>query len=372
VQVTGLPPEASPQSVADFFAGCALRASVRDDVIRLVPGAVGAALGGARHAGRLDAFVAFQSSDVADAAIGQHLASGSPRFRLNRQAYTLEIFRTTAEYIAHTLAAAEAEAAAKAKSQAAEEAAAEKAAAGAARLATIEAARAARAAEKERHRRDAEMLKASQDEAAKAARAARTPYALSEGKENVDAAGGSSAEGGGGIGSSAASASIVSVSAESGEVLTLAPGCGLRGFNFQRVFDVDAKQEHVYELCGRAAVADVLNGHSACVLVYGQTGAGKTHTMFGDGTADVRRGSSRYGLVPRVCEQLVDATRVRTATLGLHSELRVAYVEVRDAHAASRQTTVCGAAHAACAGRMRRRLTHSVASAVCPRCLVPR
>ena len=56
----------------------------------------------------------------------------------------------------------------------------------------------------------------------------------------------------------------------------MAPGCGLRPFNFERVFDSDAKQEHVYELCGRAAVADVLNGHSACVLVYGQTGSGKT------------------------------------------------------------------------------------------------
>ena len=44
-------------------------------------------------------------------------------------------------------------------------------------------------------------------------------------------------------------------------------------------FDKEATQEHIYELCGRSAVADVLNGHSACVLVYGQTGAGKTHSM---------------------------------------------------------------------------------------------
>jgi len=110
-------------------------------------------------------------------------------------------------------------------------------------------------------------------------------------------------------------------------VLAMAPGCGLRPFNFERVFDADAKQEHVYELCGRAAVADVLNGHSACVLVYGQTGAGKTHTMFGDGTADPRRGSSRYGIVPRVCEELITATDARRS-LGIDTALKVAYVEV--------------------------------------------
>ena len=104
-------------------------------------------------------------------------------------------------------------------------------------------------------------------------------------------------------------------------------GCGLRPFNFERVMEADAKQEHVYELCGRSAVADVLNGHSACVLVYGQTGAGKTHTMFGDGTADPRLGSSRYGIVPRVCEELVKATEARKA-LGIDAELKVAYVEV--------------------------------------------
>ena len=55
----------------------------------------------------------------------------------------------------------------------------------------------------------------------------------------------------------------------------MAPSVGLRPFTFARVFEQNASQEEVYERCGRAAVADLLNGQSGCVLVYGQTGSGK-------------------------------------------------------------------------------------------------
>ena len=49
--------------------------------------------------------------------------------------------------------------------------------------------------------------------------------------------------------------------------------------------------------------------------------------MFGDGSADPRLGSSRYGIVPRACEELVAAMESRRA-LGISAQLRVAYVEV--------------------------------------------
>ena len=69
----------------------------------------------------------------------------------------------------------------------------------------------------------------------------------------------------------------------------------------------------------------------SCVWhVHGQTGAGKTHTMFGDGSADPRLGDrhNRTGLVPRACTELVEAMRQRRATLGIDASLRAAYVEV--------------------------------------------
>ena len=95
------------------------------------------------------------------------------------------------------------------------------------------------------------------------------------------------------------------VSAEKGEVLTVAPGVGLRPFSFAHVHEAAAAQQTVYETTGRAAVAELLNGQSGCVLVYGQTGSGKTYTMFGEGEADSRLPDAKRGLVPQQGERAV-------------------------------------------------------------------
>ena len=109
------------------------------------------------------------------------------------------------------------------------------------------------------------------------------------------------------------------------EVVAVAPGCGLRGFRFERVFSTETEQQQVYDVCGSGAVAELLNGQSGCVLVhllhfgraiaksfiesfrkwpefifliqqvYGQTGAGKTYTMFGEGNSDPRLPHVRFG-----------------------------------------------------------------------------
>ena len=67
-------------------------------------------------------------------------------------------------------------------------------------------------------------------------------------------------------------ASIISINPEKTEVLAMAPSVGLRPFAFARVFEPDSPQAEVYERCGRAAVCDLLNGQSGCIIVYGQTG----------------------------------------------------------------------------------------------------
>ena len=61
-----------------------------------------------------------------------------------------------------------------------------------------------------------------------------------------------------------------------------------------------ADQELVYKHIGLPVVKAAFEGFNACVLAYGQTGTGKTHTMMGadDGSAEDR------GLIPRICEDL--------------------------------------------------------------------
>merc|ERR1719502_1969235 len=65
-------------------------------------------------------------------------------------------------------------------------------------------------------------------------------------------------------------AQIMSVDSAKGEVLAMAPGCGLRPFSFERAFGEDASQAAVYDSVGRPAVVELVNGRSGCVLVYGQ------------------------------------------------------------------------------------------------------
>ena len=325
VQLTCIPAGTSEEQILAFFAQLAGDQTPRPPASHRPVYLLGPPEGASARA-LVEAFVVFDSCEAADRA-----CMLSHNRKLNGR--LPEIFRATQEHMQHVLG--EAEARAKAAREAAREAS---------RLATIEAARAARAAEKERHRQDALALAASKEAAAKEAREKRAPYALVGGGKENEAEGGAGNSGGAvkgkgdeasvegpdasGAGSDTRAA-IISVSEERAEVLTMAPGCGLRPFAFERVFDVQQSQESVYELCGRGAVADFLNGHSACVLVYGQTGAGKTHTMFGDGTADPRlgRAASRRGLVPRVCEELIGAVEHRR-TLGIDATVSVAYVEV--------------------------------------------
>mmetsp|Transcript_49504 Transcript_49504/g.141946 ORF Transcript_49504/g.141946 Transcript_49504/m.141946 type:complete len:688 (+) Transcript_49504:55-2118(+) len=118
--------------------------------------------------------------------------------------------------------------------------------------------------------------------------------------------------------------SIVSVqSGAKGSVLAVSPGCGLRGFEFGHVFDESTAQSNVYEQCGLRLVMDLANGVNGALILYGQTGAGKTHTMFGP----PRHTQETRGLAPRVAEAAVDLLAERRR-LGLNVRLKLSYVEL--------------------------------------------
>ncbi|XP_022817355.1 kinesin heavy chain-like [Spodoptera litura] len=59
-----------------------------------------------------------------------------------------------------------------------------------------------------------------------------------------------------------------------------------------------ASQEKVFESIGREVISSVSRGCSACVLAYGQSATGKTHTMMGS--------DAQPGLVPRLCKALYE------------------------------------------------------------------
>lgn len=115
------------------------------------------------------------------------------------------------------------------------------------------------------------------------------------------------------------------VSHDDRTVLAALPGTGLRTFRFHRVMPPAAKQESVYRASARRCVADVLNGVSGCVLVYGFTGSGKTTTVFG--VHNDRRPEAQ-GVVPRACAELYAAVEARRQQHSIECSFDLAYVEV--------------------------------------------
>lgn len=73
--------------------------------------------------------------------------------------------------------------------------------------------------------------------------------------------------------------SCMRLAPEAGEV-TLSYGRKHKHWEYDRVFGLGATQAEVYEEVA-PIVGSVLDGYNGCVLAFGQTGAGKTHTMQG-------------------------------------------------------------------------------------------
>lgn len=69
-------------------------------------------------------------------------------------------------------------------------------------------------------------------------------------------------------------------------------------FAFDRVYPSETPQHLIYEESARAAVSNVLQGYNASIIAFGQTGAGKTHTMTGSLAGDER------GIIPRAVDDV--------------------------------------------------------------------
>ena len=79
-------------------------------------------------------------------------------------------------------------------------------------------------------------------------------------------------------------------------------------FVYDRLFGERDGQESVYDVVGRPVIRDVLEGYNGCIMAYGQTGAGKTHSLLnmstGGSGAQSGGEANQPGLVPRVVTDL--------------------------------------------------------------------
>ncbi|KRX13320.1 Kinesin-like protein KIF18B [Trichinella nelsoni] len=89
-------------------------------------------------------------------------------------------------------------------------------------------------------------------------------------------------------------------------------------FCFDRVFDVDAKNEIVYKDTMEPILEKFLNGHNCSMFAYGATGSGKTFTMLGS--------SASPGVILLTLEELY--FRLQSENRDYNWELHVSYIEI--------------------------------------------
>jgi len=65
-------------------------------------------------------------------------------------------------------------------------------------------------------------------------------------------------------------------------------------FVFDRIFDLKANQEEIFNSIGKEMVKDVMAGYNGTILTYGQSSSGKTFTMYGNDIFD----DEKKGIIP--------------------------------------------------------------------------
>jgi len=72
-------------------------------------------------------------------------------------------------------------------------------------------------------------------------------------------------------------------------------------FTFDQIFNPDCKQSEIYNFVGKETLDDVINGYNGTIFTYGQSGSGKTFTMYG---SDIYEEDNK-GLIPRIVYVLI-------------------------------------------------------------------
>eukprot|EP01061_Rhynchopus_euleeides_P024149 TRINITY_DN38_c0_g2_i1.p1 TRINITY_DN38_c0_g2~~TRINITY_DN38_c0_g2_i1.p1 ORF type:complete len:1023 (+),score=472.43 TRINITY_DN38_c0_g2_i1:111-3179(+) len=84
-------------------------------------------------------------------------------------------------------------------------------------------------------------------------------------------------------------------------------------------------QENVFEYMGSPALAQAWKGFNTCIFAYGQTGAGKTHTMMGHFTCTDGQLTGHPGVIPHLCKELYRSIETRQAEANEKKVITLAY-----------------------------------------------
>ncbi|PNW85905.1 hypothetical protein CHLRE_03g200600v5 [Chlamydomonas reinhardtii] len=92
-------------------------------------------------------------------------------------------------------------------------------------------------------------------------------------------------------------------------------------FAYDRVFGPDSSQESVFSAVSEL-VQSALDGFHVCIFSYGQTGAGKTHTMQGGESPNAR------GIIPRAVEKILSQARKLEEQAEWSYSMEASFIEI--------------------------------------------
>lgn len=103
-------------------------------------------------------------------------------------------------------------------------------------------------------------------------------------------------------------------------------------FRFKYVFPRETAQEDIFECCALPMVENVIDGYNGTVLVYGQTGAGKTYSIFGPGYDNAmhidKSPPALRGIVPRMVQAMFHSMYSQMVETNSTFEMEASYIQI--------------------------------------------
>lgn len=93
-------------------------------------------------------------------------------------------------------------------------------------------------------------------------------------------------------------------------------------FSFDRVCGMETTQLDMYDLVARSTLHNLFRGFNGTILAYGQTGAGKSYTMFGT--------PEDPGIIPRICSSIF--THIENGSPDVDYTVSVSLMEIYQEH----------------------------------------
>lgn len=97
-------------------------------------------------------------------------------------------------------------------------------------------------------------------------------------------------------------------------------------FVFDNLFDEKTSQKDIFDLVAKNAIEWVSEGYNSTIFSYGNTGSGKSFTMFGHENGD----KNLRGIIPRACDSLFESIKKRNDVL--EYSVKCSFLEIYREH----------------------------------------